>query len=227
MASTGTLNSRQSRSGSIASQSLSLTCSTFPRRSTLRMTVPSRRRRPVMRAGDSLPLSAVVPPTRHVCRAPRPGATRLGRPRSPEYRHLPTLRPGASHRRRMLAAFPRVQPHRLSATARRPSDGIASHARRYAPSLPCPASSPSLIVSPWRSVAALHYRPCSTLALANAFQVRPVTEPSDADHRHDGPGHSLEHALSQSSTPAFEAQEQINSASPNRPPSCFCRYALQ
>ena len=62
---------------------------------------------------------------RHMCRAPRQDATRLGRSRSPEYRHLSTLRPGASHRRRMLAAIPRLQPHQATDTARRPSVRIA------------------------------------------------------------------------------------------------------
>ena len=45
----------------------------------------------------SLPRPSFRPP-RHLCRASRPGAPRLRRSRSPEYRHLPTLRPGASHR---------------------------------------------------------------------------------------------------------------------------------
>jgi len=63
--------------------------------------------------------------SRHICRAPRHDTTRLGRSRLPEYRHPPTLRLGASHRRRMLAAIPRLQPHQATATARRPSVRIA------------------------------------------------------------------------------------------------------
>jgi len=62
-----------------------------------------------------------------------------------------------------------------------------NRARRYAPSLPWPASLPVSSCRLWQSVATLHYRPRSTLASFNAFQVRPVIEPSSADDRHDGP----------------------------------------
>jgi len=121
----------------------------------LRMASPARAR---LYAAPLLPMPdpLLTPPC--VCRAPRPGATRPRRSRSPECRRLPTLRPGASHRRRMLKAIPRLQPHQDTATARRPSVGIAqprSALRAIAP-VACIAS--SLIVSP---VAKCRYVPLS------------------------------------------------------------------
>ena len=55
----------------------------------------------------------------------------------PGYRHPPTLPPGASHRRRMPAAFPRLPPHQPTATARRPSDGIARPCSALRAIAPC------------------------------------------------------------------------------------------
>ena len=107
---------------------------------------------------------------RHVCRSPRPGATRPGRSRSPEYRHLPTLHLGASHHRRMLAAIPRLQPHQATATARRPSNDIVqprSTLRAIAP-VACIAS--SFIVSP---VAKCRYVPLSPALHARLGQRLP------------------------------------------------------
>ena len=62
-----------------------------------------------------------------------------------------------------------------------------NRARRYAPSLPWPASLPVSSCRPWPSVATLQCRPRSSLASVNAFQDPPVIEPSGADDRHDGP----------------------------------------
>ncbi len=62
-----------------------------------------------------------------------------------------------------------------------------NRARCYAASLPWPASPPPSSCRPWPSVATLQCRPRSTLASVNAFQVRPILEPSGTDDRHDGP----------------------------------------